>query len=808
MSDMNTGAWKAALAGLLHDVGKLYQRAYWDAERQPHTAWTEAFVKGLRDYGLEDADRIAHAASHHHEREPKGWKPDDALSWAITLADNYASREREAGDGGGQLPPRVPLAPVFSRVVLEGERPCRHEDGRAYALSPLRVTNLFPTGKPALVYTELVEQLETRLNELKARVARASLEADALLGNLNAFLLEAAWAVPSDTQSEPDVSLYDHLRLTAAIAAALWAYHEENDGEVRVDALRDEAPKKFLLVAGDIGGIQNHIYRIRETSLAGVGAVAKRLRARSLEVALATETFALDVLKRAGLPFLNRVLSAGGRFTLLLPNTEAARQVLSEARRRWQEWALERGGTLLPAIAWLPFEAEEFAEFSKLLMQVGLRLAEAKLRPFESVAKRALPLAKEPVSLRPCPVCDALPASGVDADGNPEPCDRCKAEEAIGRSLPHLPVIGLSERKPSKAHYPFPGLHAVPGSDGSFLYRSRLDFAPDDRAFEVRPLTGRVPTVKDAIGVLAQEDGFDYQDWLQRVGLGEELDADEGRTLTFGELAHLAEGAPLIGVLMLDADRMGEVFIRGLPQSLQTPSRVASLSRMLELFFGFLSVELMREPAQFQTLLEWGAGKKRRAERFRLIYSVYAGGDDVFLIGPWDALLHYAVELERLYRLYTGDHACFTLSGGFVLAKPHTPVPVLADRVQEAERRAKNAGRNRLALFGVEVPWQELPELLDRGERLFRHLTDGDLPKGIVHRLLSLWAVYRRWRDAGDPSGLRYKPLLFYQRRNEGVKKLWKEFFEELMNHDSPAMRYLPVWVQYAAYARRGEKDA
>jgi len=306
-----------ALAGLLHDVGKLYSRARW-GERddqvpdRTHTAYTAHFVRehaGLfRGAGL-DPDWLARTASRHHEgwRDRPQYRPETPEEWCVALADTYASKEREEGEGGGS-PPEVPLSPPFRRLLLGGE------EGREGGYSPvgaggrvgLEAGGLYPEERPNVskdVYKRLLERLEGRLEEM----ARFSLGKEALVLNLALALQETLSLVPSDTQSEPDVSLYDHLRLTAAIAHALWLFH---GGSPSAQNLRQDG-EKFLLVVGDMGGIQGHIYRIAGAE-AGVGGIAKRLRARSLEVSLAAEAMALGLLGLLGLASLNRIWGGDG----------------------------------------------------------------------------------------------------------------------------------------------------------------------------------------------------------------------------------------------------------------------------------------------------------------------------------------------------------------------------------------------------------------------------------------------------------------------------------------------------------------
>ena len=795
-----------ALAGLLHDVGKLYSRAFWGErdERVPdrtHTAYTAHFVRehaGLfRGAGL-DPDWLAQTASRHHEgwRDRPQYRPETPEEWCVALADTYASKEREEGEGGGS-PPEVPLSPPFRRLLLGGE------EGREGGYSPVRAGGrvgleaggLYPEERPNVskdVYKRLLERLEGRLEEM----ARLRLTKEALLLNLALALQETLSLVPSDTQSEPDVSLYDHLRLTAAIAHALWLFH---GGSPSAQDLRQDE-EKFLLAVGDMGGIQGHIYRIAGAE-AGVGGIAKRLRARSLEVSLAAEAMALGLLRHLGLTPLNRILGAGGKFYLLLPNTPEAVASLEEARKDWGRWALKRGGSLVPHLAWVSFRGQDFRDFAALLKRLHGALAREKLRPFAFLAATGEVLG---APLRPCAACGLEPARR-DEPGSL--CPDCEREAALGARLPRSDRVGFFLEEAPRPYLDFPGVKVGLGGplEGAFhLFRARLDFAPWPHPSEAKPLLGHLPRVEHAL----KAKGWSleaYRAWAEEEGLLEDEEPHPEKVLTFAELAALSEGAPYLGALMLDADRMGEAFATGFRREgrdLATPSRLAALSRTLEVFFTTEVLTLLEEPLRYRQRLGWdGLEAQRKEARYPLLYSVYSGGDDLFLLGPWDVLLDFALDLERLYRLFT-RHPRLTLSGGFLLVPPSLPVPELARLLGEAERRAKAEGRGRLFLFGQAVPWEVLGDLRAWAEGLRQDLRAERVSRAQVYRWLLLWRRFSPLEDPGER--MRYKPLLAYalRRVRERDEEAWKRYLK-LLDHQDPAWAYLPVWVQWALYRER-----
>ena len=132
--------------------------------------------------------------------------------------------------------------------------------------------------------------------------------------------------------SDSDVSLYDHSR--AAIAAALYLYHQENDSLME-DAVRNEASEAFLLVGGDFYGIQSYIF---SDSGEARKSRSKILRGRSFAVSLICVLAADMICRAVGLPSTSVLLNAAGKFTIIAPNTERTRCEVAAAEMKINEW--------------------------------------------------------------------------------------------------------------------------------------------------------------------------------------------------------------------------------------------------------------------------------------------------------------------------------------------------------------------------------------------------------------------------------------------------------------------------------------
>ena len=133
-----------------------------------------------------------------------------------------------------------------------------------------------------------------------------------------------------------------------------------------------------------------------------------------------------------------------------------------------------------------------------------------------------------------------------------------------------------------------------------------------------------------------------------RVGRWIPRHSDSGEPLTFQEIAEQARSDRRLAVLKADVDDMG-VRVGQIAGEDQSYNRLRSFSYSLHEFFGQTIQELL-------------------AESWPLIYTLYAGGDDLLLVGPWDVVLDFAGFLTREFEAGPAqEYSPLTLSAGIAL---------------------------------------------------------------------------------------------------------------------------------------------
>ena len=116
--------------------------------------------------------------------------------------------------------------------------------------------------KPSINTHKYKKMVDSFLDEL------STLENDIQL----CFLLEKyLWCVPAQTTNYiPDISLFDHAKTTAAIALCL--HDEYTEGSLTPNGIKkmtQNEDKHFMLISGDVSGIQNFIFNVPKRAAKG-----------------------------------------------------------------------------------------------------------------------------------------------------------------------------------------------------------------------------------------------------------------------------------------------------------------------------------------------------------------------------------------------------------------------------------------------------------------------------------------------------------------------------------------------------------
>lgn len=286
------------LSSLAHDTGKLFERGeiFSDARKDPtylgscpkkpgeqsshlHAAHTHAFCDWLEERfsclkDLADKSWKIWCAAHHRNDET------GAEASVIRIADRLSSSEREEGQYyQKEVHRRTLLEPVLERVRLENEDCLKTEyryplhalgcekdnlfavrgkylglqsmQGAENAVNdPAKWTHLLAEKPLVDDYAKLGNGLLDEIQALSDQCRNISLPD--LIICLSKLLERYTANVPSATNlRHPDISLFDHLRTTAAIAQALWMY-QENAGKFLTDFDKNDPLARWLLVCGDL----------------------------------------------------------------------------------------------------------------------------------------------------------------------------------------------------------------------------------------------------------------------------------------------------------------------------------------------------------------------------------------------------------------------------------------------------------------------------------------------------------------------------------------------------------------------------
>jgi CRISPR-associated protein Csm1 len=763
------------LAALLHDIGKFMQRAevplfarskgmentlcrvYKSRYSHRHVLWTNEFFELFQNHPVLGAalerDSIGNLASFHHRPETKQQEIIQLADW-LSSGSERVEDEEASDDRENYKKARMHSILEYMSIAENKMTEAQYR----YELKPLdnNSLNCFPRKRSDLVpadgeritssYGELWDAFREELEKLSC-------------GNINSFIVSLVsllekftWCIPSSTMQRPDISLFDHAKTTAAIAAALYLYHADKGDIATTRFSTNDEERKFVLLAGDISGIQNYIFNIKNV---GVGGTAKRLRARSFYLSAIADIASHRLLHSCGLTITNLLISSGGKFYLLLPNTGSAVKIVNDLQAAFDEWCINAlNGEISLNIAHVDFSCKDFMEFNEVLKRVNAGLQQAKNEPFrkyfagEAGWKEDRFLFEErsfesEESL--CVSCRKFAGEYRD-EQQIVMCGHCFDDVKLGQELTNARgiqfFVGSTDGRYRVLDYSFSVMkeNSEPSRDAYLVYQlNDWELGSKDAALKPKYFANYIPVFDESRCMGCEKD--DCKD---------QSNVHAGTPRFFTCIAEASRGRKMLGVFKADVDNLGLIFINGFRKGEKSISRITTLSRLLDTFFT----------GRLDTLLR---------EEFSNIYTVYAGGDDLLVLGPWDQVIRFGMRLHKEFSEFCCHNPDFTLSAGAAVVKPRLPVYACvesAGRLLEKAKHEKALGedklKNQLAVLDDCFKWDKAEAILAEAERLKNWQAQKNVSMGFVRQLLYSSELYRQFRRTKETRCLKYIPLLAY----------------------------------------------
>ena len=760
------------LAALLHDIGKFRQRTIATPPFRPHERHGWEFV--TEDFGgffHPCGDDLGDAILNHHNF-PRQTKE---IEKQVTLADRLSAKERETEQRDQEKPSHAALISIMSRLQI----PDTHPTELRYNLNPLdsRRETIFPTKDGSVDpnrYEELWGEFTRELQRLAGERGYQSADYQTLVALLHKYTARMPAATPWEGGAErtiPDVSLYDHLRTTAAIAACV---HREITPDDLDGYLRQSAEQPLCaLVKGDISGLQNFLYRIKSEG------ASRELRGRSFYLQLLTEAIALWILRRFDLPITNLLLASGGHFYLLLPYREA-REGIDALRAEIAEklWGAHRE-ELSVVLAGIPVTANNFEAFSGRWELVSKEIEQRK-----RTKGRELPTEK---------MFDLFftPRSEWETEdyGFPELGRQLRdAQYLVAFEIPEQPISDKPDWREII---------------GGFGLKVHLVDKPEDKPAPVADTTRATVYRLNSTDFLSDEMlgnfrwddlpvSFDFRPLPQVIP--RRLDGDA--VADFDQLADASEGAKWLSVLRMDVDNLGGLFRDGLGES-ATISRMSTLSESVRIFFEGYIPQLCRDYNASHTP--------------EILELIYAGGDDLFLVGGWSVLPQIAHQIRDEFRAFVGgDHV--TLSGGIAVEHKKYPLYQLANDAGNALDNAKQKEKDALNFLQKRMTWEEFNRVDEWHKRLFKAVSgEKPLPSSFLTRLGAIHHLYESDKESDKESQRKWAwRLIYHLGRAKQMYRNHTDLIDDLrrglvVNHseEGELLQFLRVIVRWTTLRTR-----
>lgn len=560
----------------------------------------------------------------------------------------------------------------------------------------------------------------------------------------------------------------------------------------------DQKEHPFLIVCGDVSGIQRFIYDIHNSR------AYKSIKGRSYYLTLLIESLLSKILISTNSPRTNVIYSGAGKFYLLLPNNAQNVQFLTSFEEQLQSQLFKEFQLgLYVCLAWIPFNIGSYYQITtpekKLVGEniegIGDLWAAISEKAAKRKSRKYLTILKENFS--------EVFSGQLEEEYNGEQTAICAVS---GLPIPKTKdnILSADDDEPIYVH----PLVKQQVTLGAALQESNTIVEKRNKqtsAKQIEPLQLGISysvstdySKGDRIILMNPEDEEQYLNFFEKTGSTEftfyggnlqAVDVDNNLK-TLEEIAKPGPESSMhkIAVMKMDVDNLGRVFSSGMGQAYGTFAAFSDLSARLDWFFsGFINT--MRNNELYKDYIN----------------VLYSGGDDVCIVGKWDKVINFSTELRKHFRAYVGNSDQLSLSAGIGIFGPKFPISkaisIADDALDEAKKYkgwlngglvAEEPTKNAIHILGLSVDWGHSSEwdfVIALKQLLLEWLVEEKLSKGVVHKLY----LYNTLREKEDQSW-RWRSAYYFARMNtEEGRKIQTAILTGTFEHRTVGFKTTPT---------------
>ena len=444
----------------------------------------------------------------------------------------------------------------------------------------------------------------------------------------------------------------------------------------------------LLLISGDFWGIQKFIFDGITASKA-----SKILRSRSAMVQLITYAV-VDSIKQV-FPKSEALLFGAGKFMILAKEEKEFITKIDTLQKELDSYFLRnffgQNGFILSSTTTTREKLLNQQNMEDDLLNLGRDNDIKKLNKFDLLICSDDDILIDPFKVAQiddaiCEFCNKrIKSHNVDDN---EACAICFNQIELGKQLtkkPYLTIFKSSQKEPKET------IEII--KLGSSSYYAKFE--------------EKVTIEGDSFDIDLKKGYHDYPKW----SLNSYVATDEnGEIKTFDKYVEKSSG---LMALKADIDKLGDTFRELYKEDFRKFNR---LSREVEFFFSDYITSLV--------------AKKEN------VYTVFAGGDDLFLIGEYREIVSLAKEIRDEFYNFSLEKT--TISMGLVMFKPSTPIHFVSNMADEAEKRAK-IERDSIDIFGISMKFDEFCQIEEKFFWVIKYLKKNKVDTTtLYYRLIEL----------------------------------------------------------------------